>query len=149
MSDFVLGGIIGGGFTLLVSIITLIIQSYFSNKNTKLQMEFQKNERQEVRLIEFRSKYLMPLRECINSCCKFANELQNEIIAFEAEFPKGSVVYGNVDNFTKYTEILENLGKKKDIIEQELKNIEIYRSQVSDDKLVKLIFDVSRKCAFW
>lgn len=157
MSDFVLGGIIGGSFTLIASIVSLIVQGYYSSKNTKLQLgtqlelqnkQFAREKEQAIteRLISFRSKYLLPLRDKIIQSYELTNSFRdtlNTLSSWYGDPPNpNSRAWLSTPEDKKYPDLVDKLKQIRDDIDKLQEEIDILNANCSDPKLNSLIFDI-------
>jgi len=139
VSDFLLGAIVGGGFSLLVSVVTLLIQGHFSKTTIKTQIDAQAKEARLNRLVEVRAQYLNPLRDQVAKIYEQLIKIIDQMIAI-------NVRYGNPPDPTRqplgdYDKEIAKLPEALDKLKKALAKAKIMRSQTSDHRLTKLFLD--------
>lgn len=141
MSDFLLGAIVGGGFSLLVSVVTLLIQGHFSKNTAKMQIDAQAKEAWVNRLAGVRSQYLNPLREQVARVYEQLIEISDQMIVI-------NIIYGDPPaptnkQLAKYKREVTKLKKAVDRLASEHQKCDIIRSKTSDHELTKLFYELS------
>lgn len=146
MSDIVLGTIIGGAIALLSGVAGYFLQGYFSIKNTRMRIDHEREKDRETRLIEFRSKYLGPTRDCVLQCCERINDIQDRML--DCTVPFGEMSNDNPHIVTishdraviaEFQDSLKAIGDAYDNLFDSLGELHKWRHQASDSRLVRLI----------
>ncbi|OGO18423.1 MAG: hypothetical protein A2Z15_05305 [Chloroflexi bacterium RBG_16_50_11] len=149
MSDIVLGTIIGGLIGVIGSILGFIIQGYYSKKNTELQLESEKRERQITRLIEKRAPYLSPINEQQQSVISSIHNIEKRVRDLEFACGDENVIAWADPRTIGY---LQDITNSNDSISTATDNIEMLRVRNSDKKLaehltntINLTVDISKE----
>lgn len=138
MSDILWGALLGGGLAILGG----VVQGYFSNKNTKHQInareeeqirqfEFDRKEHEKEKLITARSQWIKPLYETLLSLAEIINQATSQFTQITYHYPKNfpDTLKPDVDILKK--EVDSTVGKLMEMKEQ----FTIKMAPVSDDKL--------------
>lgn len=163
MSDLIIGTIIGGAIGVIGSMLGFIIQGYFSNKNTSMQIESRKEEQSRLfehekdsqvlsRIIERRARYLDPLSDQLGELHTFMNDFRDKIIkvivSYQSEEDK---IRGDrkirIDSEEKqeFIEQFEVFGSAVEEIDNRRQKIFEASYKVTDVNLQEMLWDLVKK----
>lgn len=150
MSDIVLGTIMGGAIALIATVAGYFLQGHFSVKNTRMQLEHQTKQNRENRLIEYRSTYLNPTRDCVLQCCEAVDNIEEGIVKCIARFgekfiteSRVVIISDEIETLEKFQATFEAVHNGSDNLFNRLGELQKWRRQASDLVLVRLVRDIN------
>lgn len=132
------GALIGSGITGCISYFIARLQSGARNVELEQQLKHQEREARRSRLIETRSRYLIPLREIVSKWVIELNHFINEVekLGVEIGNQKQYSYSSREDGKLRGQALLNEIGSKMEALRGEL---EIALGQVTDKKLSDVI----------
>lgn len=150
MPDIVLGAIIGGAIALIATVAGYFLQGYFSLKNTRMHLNHQTEQTRETRLIEYRSMYLNPTRDCVLQCCEAIEGIEQGIINCIGRFSEESITHSRIVTISHEAKALEefqaifnSVHGASDTLFHRIGDLQKWRRQASDLILIQLISKVT------
>lgn len=150
MADLILGTIIGGLVGLISSIVGFLIQGYYSNKNTLVQITAQKEEqaekfkfekkRQEInRLIQVRETWTKSLYTSLITYAENIDKTSLEINILRVNFPDGQAAQSVLSSGLEFDRLFTDLTTAVKELDNASDNLGKEMAPISDSILKNLI----------